>query len=86
MNDLDREILQAIIAKPGQQAKQIAGRLGLDRKIVNSVLHGVLKGKVHQDRSYGWHPKHVAGVERHEKRGPKQLNTPLAQLCRYYLE
>ncbi len=86
MNELDREILEAITAKPGQQARQIAGRLGLDRKLVNSVLRGGLKGKVHQDNSYGWHPKQVAGVELHEEQAPKRPTTPLAQLCRYYLD
>ena len=74
MNDLDRQVLEAIKAKPGQQAKHIAGQLGVDRKLVNSPLYGRLKGKVQQDKSYRWYPKDSAGVERREDQGPKQLN------------
>lgn len=86
MDDLDRQVLEAIKTKPGQQAKHIAAQLGIDRKLVNSALYGRLKGKVHQDKNYRWYPKDAAGVERREEQGLKQLNTPLARLCRYYLD
>ncbi|MDY7011007.1 MAG: AAA domain-containing protein, partial [Planctomycetota bacterium] len=67
-------------------AKDLAAQLGVNRKLVNSALHGRLRNKVQQDKSYRWYPKDAAGVEKHEGQRPKQLNTPLARLCRYYLD
>lgn len=82
MSNLDEQILAAIKAKPGQKAKAIADRLGVDRKQVNSTLHSRLRGKVQQDKSYRWYPM----TERRSDEAPKPLNTPLAKLCRYYLD
>jgi len=39
---MDEQILNTIKAKPGQMAKDIAAQLGVDKKIVNSVLYGQL--------------------------------------------
>ena len=85
MDTVDQRILDAIKTKPGQKAKEIAAQLGVDRKTVNSALYGRLKGKVKQDKSYQWYPKDAIGVEARDE-GPKQLDTPLARLCRYYLD
>lgn len=52
MNDLEQHVLEAIMARPGQQAKHIAAQLGFDRKLVNSALYGSLRSKVQQDKSY----------------------------------
>jgi len=86
MNDLEQRILEAIKSKPGQKAKDIAVQLGVDRNVVNSELFGRIKGKVQQDKRYRWYAKDAVGVERREDEGPKQLKTPLAKLCRYYLD
>lgn len=86
MTDLDRQLLEAIKTNPGQKAKDIAAQLGVDRNLVNSALHGSLRGKVQQDKSYRWYPKDAAGVQAREDQKQRQLNTPLARLCRYYLD
>jgi len=85
MNDLDRKILDAIKARPGQKAKDVAAQLGIDRALVNSVLHSRLKGKVRQDKTYRWYPKDAGGVEARNQ-NPNQLDTTLARICRYYLD
>jgi hypothetical protein len=86
MTDLDSRILRAIEGKPGQTARQIAAALGVDRQVVNSVLYGRLKGKVQQDKAYRWYVKGSSGIDKREDEGPKRLDTPLAKLCRYYLD
>ncbi|MDP2660602.1 MAG: hypothetical protein Q8R28_07730, partial [Dehalococcoidia bacterium] len=86
MMDLDQQVLEAIKAKPGQKAVDIATQLGVDRSLVSSALYGRLKGKVQQDKSYRWYPKDATGVPARENQETKQLNTPLARLSRYYLD
>ncbi|NJL32111.1 MAG: winged helix-turn-helix domain-containing protein [Phycisphaerales bacterium] len=83
MNNLDERILNAIQAKPGQKAKDIAAQLGIDRQLVNSALWGRLKGRVQQDKAYRWYPKGSSGIDNRE---PNRLDTPLAKICRYYLD
>lgn len=53
MGDTDR-IIQLVSQQPGLRAKQIAKLLGLQKKDVNSALHGTLRSQVVQDESYGW--------------------------------
>jgi len=50
------------------------------------MLHGRLKAKVQQDRAYRWYLKGASGIDTREEEGPKRLETPLAKLCRYYLD
>jgi hypothetical protein len=85
MNDLDQRIIEIIKANPGQKASDIAAQLGVDRQFVNSSLYGRIKGKVQQDKSYRWYPKDIVGIVAGVE-GPKKLDTPLARLCRYYLD
>lgn len=81
-----QRILEILRAKPGQKARDIAAQLGVDRSVVNSALYGELRNQVVQDKSYRWWPKGAANVERRNSgQGPK-LDTPLAKLCRYYLD
>jgi very-short-patch-repair endonuclease len=85
--NLEQQVLQFIKEKPGQKAHDIAVRLGVERQKVNSVLYGKLKGLVFQDKRYKWWPKEISS--RHaasEDTKQKHLNTPLARLCRYYLD
>lgn len=84
--DIDQHILETIKQKPGQKTKEIASELGVDNTLVNSSLYGRLKGKVRQDRIYRWYPKDTAGSETRGDENPPCLNTPLARLCRYYLD
>lgn len=83
---LDDHILDVIKAKPGQKAKDIAAQLGIDRQLVNSALYGRLKGRVQQDKAYRWFPKGSSGIDKRQEEGPGRLDTPLAKLCRYYLD
>ena len=79
-------ILQLVVNEPGVRAKDIAARLGLSRREVNSVLFGKLRGKVVQDSKYRWWPRGGRPRESPQDEAPQQPKTPLAQLCRYYLE
>ena len=85
MADIEQRVLDAIRAKPGSRARDIAAELGVDQRVVNAVLYGRLKARVHQDRSYRWYPAEAPIADR----GPREdrlLDTLLARLCRYYLE
>lgn len=86
MTDLESRIIQVLEARPGQKAGQIAATLGVDRKLVNSALYGRLKGRVQQDKGYRWSLKGSSNIDKGEGEGPKRLDTPLAKLCRYYLD
>lgn len=86
MTELDSRIIQILRATPGQKAAQIAASLGVDRKLVNSALYGRLKGRVEQDKSYRWYLKGPSGIDKPESENPERLDTPLAKLCRYYLD
>ena len=79
-------ILQLVVNEPGLRAKDIAARLGLSRREVNSVLFGELRREVVQDSRYRWWPKGGRPRESPQEEAPQQADTPLAQLCRYYLE
>lgn len=85
MSESER-ILEILRAKPGQKARDIAALLGVDRSVVNSALHGGLRAQVVQDKSYRWWPKGAANVERRKSGQSEKLDTPLAKLCRYYLD
>lgn len=83
------KILSAISAEPGLKAMQLAEKLEAEKKVVNRILHGELRGKVRQDNAYRWYP--VAGISptnptaRSGDRN-EQPDTPLGRLCRYYLD
>ena len=80
-------ILNLLSKKPGLRAEDIAQDLGMDRKSVNSVLHGPLRGKVVQDSAYRWRLAETAGVGGHQQSPDSHVaDTPLARLCRYYLD
>ena len=85
--DLAPQILEMLGSGTGLKASQIAKQLGVDRKRVNAVLYGPLKGKVLQDKSYRWH---VAESTKSEPITPTisadAPETILSKVCRYYLE
>lgn len=85
MPNLEQQILDTLKANPGQKAKDLATTLDVDRKILNTLLYGKLKGQVIQDKNYNWYLKSsFQSVAFKEE--PKRLNTPIAKLCRYYLD
>ena len=85
---LEEQIIEALRAKPGQTAAEIARGLGADRTAINQRLHGVLRGRVEQDNSYRWR---LAGASSRPVTGDANdsadqfANTDLAKLARYYL-
>lgn len=82
---LPAEVLRLLAENPGQTAKQLAAQLGVEKKAVNSILYGHLRSEVVQDKSYRWYPADAHGVEPRDAK-PEKLDTPLARLCRYYLD
>jgi very-short-patch-repair endonuclease len=86
MTDLDNRIIEMLEHNPGQKAAQIASTLGVERQLVNSALYGRLTGRVRQDKSYRWYLRGSSGIDKHENKGPARSDTPLAKLCRYYLD
>lgn len=85
--DLAPQISEMLAKGNGLKASQIAKQLGVDRRQVNSVLYGPLKGQVRQDKSYRWH----LVSESHQETSTAepvtvQPKTVLSKICRYYLE
>jgi len=84
--DIADAILQIVRTTPGLKAKDIAERLGADRKLVNAQLYGPLRGRVRQNKGYRWYVREARRSDLPEDKGPQSLDTPLARLCRYYLD
>lgn len=85
ISSLEDSILNILESASGLKAKHIADNLGIERRQVNSLLHGKLRERVYQDKSYRWwlrgsQPKQQVCSETESK------DTPLAKLCRYYLD
>jgi very-short-patch-repair endonuclease len=75
-------IEQLLSDRPGLKAQEIAAELGIDKAQVSAALYGPLGGQVVQDNTYRWWPRTRPAVSA----GEASPRTPLAQLCRYYLE
>ena len=54
MAHLKDQILQTLTQTPNQLARDMAEQFGVDKKQVNSLLFGLLKGQVQQDAAYRW--------------------------------
>ena len=80
------DILRYIQANPGKRATEIAADLHLDKKLVNSLLYGKLRGSVTQDKSYKWWPKEGVHKGQPVAIQERKFDTSLGRLCRYYLE
>jgi len=83
---IEDSILELIHISPGSKASQIAKKLGIEKKRVNAALYGRLRTKVQQDKNYKWWPKKSSVPSEKEKEVPIRVDTPLSQLCRYYLD
>jgi len=84
MEELQEKIVSLLIESPGLTARELALKLGVDKKQINSLLYGPLKGQFVQDSEYRW-----SSAEKKQSKKTdvlsKPLNTPLSQLCWYYL-
>lgn len=95
------DVLALVRADPGLKAKEIGRRLGIERRDINAVLHGELKGHVLQDETYGWSAvsygtgsNFVASPDPTSESGKTDTgpdvrrveDTIVGRLCRYYLE
>ena len=85
-DELANRILTALAAAPGLKAKEIASKLGVERKKVSSLLHGPLTARVLQDNTYRWYLVNDAPQAAGNGEEEEVPDTPLARLCRYYLE
>jgi very-short-patch-repair endonuclease len=81
---LQEKILAKLKDAPGQLARDMAAEFGVDKKEVNSLLYGRLKGKVWQDKTYRWFSQSESRQQSTDDQ-PGYANTPLAKLSRYYL-
>lgn len=79
------EIRQTLSETPGLTSVELAERLGVDRKVVNSILYGELRSRVRQDRKYRWYP---AGDETTGDglEGTAPRNSTIGRLASYYLD
>jgi very-short-patch-repair endonuclease len=88
IDTLEDQIAETLRDRPGQTASEIAGALGFDRSAINHALHGPLKGRVRQDRSYRWSLTAAANAVPASgdaaELGPV-VDTDLGKLARYYL-
>ncbi|MBM3887617.1 MAG: response regulator transcription factor [Verrucomicrobia bacterium] len=86
---LQEDILALLARESGLKGREIAQRLGAEKTVVNSTLHALKARKLTwQDNGYRWF---LQGARPQDKQPrPQQANqpldTPLARLCRYYLQ
>jgi len=55
MSDLGNQILKALGKKPGPTAREIATKLGIDKKRINNSLYGELKSICAHDKDFRWY-------------------------------
>lgn len=88
MTQLEKNIYQVISSGHGVKGAEIADKLGLEKKIVNSTLFKstALKALVFQDDSYKWRLKSVLAQETPSVNSdtPKP-DEDLRNICNYYL-
>lgn len=69
---LAEKVLEAVRAQPGQKAKEIAKKLGVDKTAVNSLLYGHLRGQVVKDDTFCWRPAGASEGPKRESRSVPQ--------------
>ena len=85
MVPFEQEILALLGREPGLKGREIAQRLGTDKAVANSSLFKLrTKQIVHQDSAYRWKLKNASDASAPPV--TDALDTPLAKLCRYYLQ
>lgn len=84
MAHLKDQILQTLTQTPNQLARDMAEQFGVDKKQVNSLLFGLLKGQVQQDAAYRW-SLFVENRAKDSHESKPHQKTSLSKLSRYYL-
>jgi hypothetical protein len=54
LSNTGRQILEHLLAHPGERGRDVGNVLGLSPKAVNRLLHGELEGFCEQDGNFGW--------------------------------
>ena len=67
------EIINILRTKPGLKAQEIAKRIGVKRKEVNSALYGTLHEKVSRDASYRWHLDETEELDAEEEEATSDI-------------
>jgi len=89
MTELEEKIYQTIATSNGIKGSDIAAKLGIEKKVVNSILYSsnVLKALIQlNSATYKWHP--LANVDTtSQKKTPVQPlpDKDLRNVCNYYL-
>lgn len=86
-------ILEIIKTHPGLTAREIAARLGIERRDVNYILYRELNRYCYADNAYKWYPRsnrNILNQRNNDNRPntPAQHNEPdkeLSKICNYYL-
>ncbi|MFB9147096.1 AAA domain-containing protein [Halomonas alkalicola] len=81
--ELASRILQVLEQEPGLLGREIAERIGCDKKQVNGLLYSLLRDTLYQDSQYRWYPKQQA--PRTSTPASEYSDTDLSRLARYYL-
>lgn len=81
---LEKRAKKLLAQSPGLKARELAKHLDAEKRDVNSLLYGNLAHLVHQDAQYRWYLIEDAPKEAGEEE--EIPDTPLAGICRYYLE
>ncbi len=68
MSENGQKVLADISVNPGRKAPEIASALGLEKRIVNGILYGELKGRVRITGDYHLSP--VVGERQAPMDGP----------------
>lgn len=76
-------VLKILEQEPGLLGREIAERIGCDKKQVNSLLYGLLRDTLYQDNQYRWYPNRQAPQT--STPASEYADTDLSKLARYYL-
>lgn len=83
--NLSDEITKLLSSSPGLTAREIAQKINADKKDVNSLLYGQLRGNFQQDSKYRWSPVSKSSKDQINKPTENVPDTPFSRLCQYYL-
>ena len=86
-------ILEIVRTHPGLTAREIAAKLGVDRRDVNSILYHELQRSCYADNAYRWYPRSnrtnlKQRINDNRPNALTQHNEPdieLSKICNYYL-
>lgn len=88
MTDFENKIYQVIANSRGIKGSEIAAKLGVEKRTVNSVLANSpsLKAVVRQESSFKWYPINNSKSDRKANVNiPPEPDQDLRNLCNYYL-